>query len=423
MFGTLDVPTIPEAKKRVDRRNTFFIGLSSIFTFFLLFLLYLIVYDYMVTGENLSTVSLWIIVTLFLFALFIFLGKKILILLENRWESLDDLQDDKKIGGFKIEKIKKMTEDISSEMDIEGRKVQVCTVDATIPNAFGLLWRNVICLDKSWLRLLNEQELKALISHELYHLKLKKTRPFLSHPLMTKFVFFLQISVITALFFFVDIGRLLWVVPFSIIVFQSIDVLFFIAPLKSSRAEEHLCDWSALEYAGIIGSINLMLKLGQRYEDMKYIKLAVSEEAKEYSIPLKDHQLIKKRIDKNIERDKMDPVSIRETVKRTMDELADERDWKEPLIRLPTWGLKKRMNRATKKHKIDWLQYDRHHIDFKLDMEELPDFIEAIKSDRKSFLFDAPVDSHRDSHGAHPTIKQRVLFLWNNYNREIGDPT
>jgi len=417
----LDIPTIEEARKRVSKRSSYFMMMSTLFAILLLVFLFFQVEDEL-TGGMSGDVSNWILFTLVGYVVVLFGGKKILDLLQLKWNSLDELDADEKIGGFKVGQIREYVGQISEDMAIEGERVQVCTMDSTIPNAFGLLWRNVICLDRSWLRVLDEQELRALISHELYHLKLKRTRPMFSHPQMLRFIVFLELSIITTIIFFGD--------PFSfplnifvfIFVFQWVNTFFLIAPLKASRAEEHLCDWSALRYTGLEGAFNLMLKLGQRYELISVIQETVNKEAKKYRIPLRDYVRIQKRIDKNIERRKMSKEGVEQTVKETMRELAEERDWKEPLFTLPFSKPEIKFDRATKKHKIDWIQYDDHIRDFKLDKEEMEKFVRDIKADRKSYLFDANIDSYKDSHGTHPTIKQRVLFLWNNYRSRKVDP-
>ncbi len=418
MFGEPDIPTIEVARKRVKRRNKVFLLLSSIFLFFLFLAIYNII-----DIENLTfTHPLfrnWLLYTLISFIVLTLLARKMLDLLQMRWGNLEKREDKERIGGFTVGKIKNYTQKIADEMDIGGEKVQVCTMDSTVPNAFGLLWRNLICLDESWLRLLDEEELKALISHELYHLKLKRTRPMFGHPHMMRFVFIVEVLLVMAIITFNGLFQSYTEIVISIFVFQWINTFFFIAPMKSSRAEEHLCDWSALRYTGVEGALNLMLKLGQRYEAIQVIHEAIKEKKKEYSIPLRDYSELQKRIDQNLERDKMTEQGIKETVYRTIENMADEEGWRAPLINLPSLGLD-RLSRATKKHKIDWLQYDDHIRDFKLDKKEAKRFVQDIRGDDKSFLFDAPIDSHRDSHGTHPTIKQRVLFLWKNYKLRSG---
>lgn len=412
----LDVPTLEEAKKRVRRRDTFFIVFSAILLFFLFFIhFFLIIGDGLLTFFN---ISLWVLEVLISYFVLKLLFNKMLDLLQTAWESLDDKDEDEKMGGFKVEKIKRYTEGIAEEMDIKGEGVDVCLVDSTLPNAFGLIWRNVICLDKSWLRLLDEQELKALISHELNHLKMKKTRPVFGHPYMMRSVVLAQISSIVLIAMVNGFWNSFNVLVLLSIIYQWIDVLFFIAPLKSSRAEEHLCDWNAIRFAGIEGAINLMLKMGQRYEAVNIIQDETKKQTEDYSVPLRDYSKIQERIDKNLIREDMTEEGIRRVVSETVDELAEENNWSGSLIKFPSLGKSKidKLSRATRKHKIDWLQYDDHIRDLKLDKQETRELIDDLECDRKSFLFDTSIDSYKDSHGTHPTLKQRVLFLWNNYS-------
>lgn len=329
-------------------------------------------------------------------------------------EKLSDYDKEEKIGGFKVKDIENYVEKISKSMGIK-EYVKVCLMDKTLPNAFGILWKNVICIDKSWLRILDDQELKALIAHEIYHLKIKKSRPIFGHPYVLRFVIFLQTLFITAILLFTSNG-VLWDIIFFLIVFQWVDTFFLIAPMKASRAEEHLCDWSAIKYSSIDGVVNLMLKMGQRYEAVNIIKKTLSQKAKEYKIPWRAYNHIQTRIDQKLTRDKMTREGIRETVGETVDEMAEENNWSSTtIIKIPKWGQQQKINRATKKHKINWLEYDDHIRDFKLDKEEIPDLVEDIKRDEQSFLFNSNIDGPKDSHGTHPTIKNRVLFVWENY--------
>ncbi len=414
MFGKLDVPTIKEAKKRVKSRETFFMVMSVTFVIVLFYILFRIILYPEPTDVDYTKLMLWILTTFIFYVVSKFLGRKLLNKMVTAWESLDDFDPKEKIGGFEAEKIKEYTKKIADDMDIEGEPVKVCTMDSPMPNAFGLLWRNVICLDRSWLRILDEQELKALIAHELYHLKLKKTRPMFSHPTMFSFVIFLQISVLTSVLLFYDGSDFYFRFMTLFFIFHWVDMMFLLAPLKSSRAEEHLCDWSAVKYTGILGAINLMLKLGQRYEAINIINETLAEMKKKYRIPFSDHVQLPQKIDKNIKRSKIDSEGIRETVRETVDEMAQEKGWSKAAFNFSIGGGGGIFS-GKKRHKVDWIQYDSHIMDFRLDEKELPQFIEDIKSDKKSFLFDAKLDSYRDSHGTHPTIKQRVLFLWKNY--------
>ncbi|MFO7991996.1 MAG: M56 family metallopeptidase [Thermoplasmata archaeon] len=420
MFGKLDVPTIREAKKRVRARNRFFVVLSVIFVLFLFYVLFWIIIFPGPKRLDFTKTLLWSGATFVLYIGAKALGRLFLNKMISAWESLDDFDPEEKVGGFKVGKIKGYTKKIADDMGIDGEPVKVCTMDSPMPNAFGLLWRNVICLDRSWLRILDEQELKALIAHELTHLKMKKTRPMFSHPTLFSFVIFLQISVLTSLFFFYEVSDYYFRFMTLFFIFHWVDMMFLLLPLKSSRAEEHLCDWSAVKYTDIFGAVNLMLKLGQRYEAINIINAAISEMKKKYRIPLSDYVQLPQMIDKNIKRSKIDPEGIRETVRETVEDMAAENGWKKATFSFSTGGGDSLFS-GRNRHKVDWIQYDSHIMDFRLDEKELPQFIEDIKSDRKSFLFDAKIDSYKDSHGTHPTIKQRVLFLWKNYkNRAVS---
>ncbi len=409
----MNVISLKKARRSVERRNKIFLILSSIFILILFYLLYNITYLQNPWVLEFEVMSLWLTLSFGLFIFFSFFSKYSTDKYIERTEKLSNYNDEESIGGFKVKDVKNNIQEISNSMNIEG-KVKVCLMDKTLPNAFGILWRNVICIDKSWLRILDDRELKALVAHELHHLKIKKSRPMFGHPYVVRFVIFLQVSFITAIILFSS-GGIFWDVIFFMIIFQWVDTFFLIAPMKASRAEEHLCDWSAIKYSGVEGVINLMLKMGQRYEAVNIIKETISRKSKEYKIPIKGYSQIQTRVDQKLTRDSMTREGIRETVEKTVDELAEEKNWPSKNINLFSWGQKQKINRATKKHKINWLEYDQHIKDFKLDKEEIPNLVDKLVEDEQSFLFDSNIDGPRDSHGTHPTIKNRVLFIWENY--------
>ena len=414
----LYVPTVEECWEVLDKRRTIFIKI--ILTLLILSTIILCILS---LYSKYSIISIRLVLWLF-FSILSY--KYTLKLIRKRMytpfeQSINERYDDEKIGRFTIKQIRDIFENIKEKMNIS-ENVKLYLEDYFIPNAGAQLFINHIIIDETWFRILDTDELSALMAHELNHLKLKSSIPVFQFKEIIKITIWFEFAIFIFPLFFtliLNIDYFYWLMLY-LLAFQFIYVLLIteimdkgiIFSLSSSRVEEFLCDLSAVKYVGLCPAINFRLKSGLRHELNDMIYEQVKDKIIKYDIPNEDYKLIWSEIDKNLNRNHLTKIGSKKITNKVIKNLAKKKKWKRSHEN-KTESIKAK-KKASKKHKIEWTKYDTHIHDFRLDEEELPKFICDIESNNRNILFDSIIDGPISSRGTHPTHKQRVLFLYKN---------
>jgi len=414
MRRSLDVPTVRQCRKRLKRKTILLMvngGLSILFFTFILLVMWLALvmeHPYRVP----LAVPVWALLVYYLRTY----HRTVLRRVHTLWKLLEEEDDPGDLGDFTAQGILEIFEDMKARMNMR-RDTRLFTVDLFIPNAYASFFSDDVCIDRSWFRMLSPDELRALMAHELMHLKLRNERsPVYKKILRTVYALEAGILVgVVALFGFYS-GVLLDLVLLAQFLFL-FNMLFLIRgfPGRVTRVEEWLCDWAGAQYVSLMAAINFQLKSGQRYELNRRISRCLNVVLWSYRVPLKHYQRLYREIDRRLDREHLTPKRTRKMVKEVVAEMARELKWKRSWISSQT-SFRNEGKKPGTTHKVNWLRYDTHIRDFQLDARELEGFVQDIVADRRSVLFRSSVDKSTSSHGSHPSTKQRVLFLYKNQN-------
>lgn len=339
---------------------------------------------------------------------------------------------------------------LAGEQNIKSIK-RIYLTDTSIPNALTLdvlplplIRKSWIVLDANVLEILEEREIKAVISHELGHVKR-------FDGIMNLFRFGVNFLVLLAYTFFIisiiyhiiadhpvvalDIALK---IVYLIVVLFIIYVLTIINNLLinlSRRQSELLADYYAAETIGRNHIINALVLLGQRMDvisafgtEFKWLGSLEGKEnlTREFIQGLKT--LPPKEMSKKISREKAVSIYVSQRLKNIRDDLfvplTDEQIKKlteassEKLLKAREesvengFALHRQIKTDLHKLTIDWLLMDKDN-DLYLKDEEIDSLIKTIKNNPNKELFEEEIQKRRTIIGfAHPTIKQRILFLY-----------
>ena len=414
----LYVPSVEECLEVLDNRRKIFIKIINF-----ILILSIIILCVLSLYSKYSIISIRLVLWLF----FSFLSYILVLKLIRKRvytpskHSINERSDDEKIGRFSVKEIKDIFENLKEKMKIS-ENVKLYLEDYFYPDASMRYFTNTIKIDESWFRILDTGELSALMTHELYHIKKKNLVPLLRFKEIIKITLCVEIIIyLFPLFFIFNLNygnfilislyllSIIYIYVFFISHIMKIGIIF---SLSSSRAEEFLCDLSAVKYVGLCSSINLGLKMGLRDELNIMIEELVKDTIKKYDILDDDYNNILLEIDKNLDRNNLTKRGSKKTVNKVIKNLAKKYGWERNL------GNKKESiktkKKSVQKYKIDWIRYDTHIHDFRLDENELPKFICDIESNNQTILFYSDKDDQISSRDTHPTYKQRILFLYKN---------
>ncbi len=323
-----------------------------------------------------------------------------------------------------------------------------------IPNAFTV---NVIPLPRvrhyylifnsNVLDVLDKDEIKAVVAHELGHvvhgdsfIKVVSTIPRLFLQIAYAWLYFLiatgilvglakgqLITSLQRVFFF-----LITFVIISVVTHYSTNILY-----RANRASEHLADFHAVQQVGLLPTVNMLLRLGQRNEVMSVLRQEITwlyHLSREEEPELDFMYEILSRFPKN----EFSEDRARELAPRLFLEEQLEQLRKVYFLELPQEKIEPYLEKATRKLRemrkkyfeevdrliwevnpdeakeltLDWRDYD---VDFNLllDEAELENLIEAIKKNKELLLFENEIVMPGENRiRDHPTFRDRILFVW-----------
>ncbi|MFW9922960.1 MAG: M48 family metallopeptidase [Candidatus Thorarchaeota archaeon] len=348
------------------------------------------------------------------------------------------------------QKIHKWVMDLAEQRNIKSIK-RVYLTDTSIPNAFTLdvlplpliriTW---IVLDADVLEILDEREIKAVIAHELGHVKrldgiINIFRfginyfVFLTYAIFIVRMFyniiveqpFIAINIALKSAFLVVILVILWL--FTII---SRVLLNF-----SRRQSELMADYYASQTVGRNHIINALVLLGQRMDviaafgtEFRWLGSLEGKDnlTREFIQGLKS--LPPEELSKKISREKAVQIYICQRLKNLKEDLLipftdkqiDEftENASKSLIKIREesvengFALDRQRQKEIVKLTIDWLLVDKDK-DLYLNDEELLQLVKIIKENPNKELFEEDLEKHHSLLGSdHPTMRERILFLF-----------
>jgi Zn-dependent protease with chaperone function len=359
-------------------------------------------------------------------------------------------------------KINKWVSDIADEMGI-GDIEKVFLAKTAIPNAYTIELsafpfipfirkRNYVVLNSNIFQILNEEEIKCVISHELAHIKNHDSslRLILSGPhlfLQAAYLYF-YILILTG----ISNAVLIIFNPVQAIVRTTLLITIMILATiisdltigflrKSNQMAELQADLEPLRIIGFKPTLNTLIKLGQRTEVLESLKnetiwlekqdiyrgsthrapLVVDILEKFPETEIDDlkvlHELPRLYLEKllqilrecyyldlNIDgiEERLDDAAKKLFEKRKQE--IDSRIKTEPL------QTGKKSSITSRRVMIDWRDFDLD-LDFNLEVEEIQQFVKALEKN-PTMLFKNEITDIKSQEKNHPSFRTRVLFVY-----------
>ncbi|MFX1605037.1 MAG: M48 family metalloprotease [Promethearchaeota archaeon] len=332
------------------------------------------------------------------------------------------------------------TQDLAKQSKVRVNKIFL--MNSPLPNAFTFslpLLGSIVVVHSNTLDVLNEEEVKAIIAHELGHIanrdsivQLFARMPSFFIDLIYLYIYILLgVGVADAIFFFGDyalagIRLIVFLAFFSVSRILTIVSLLFMQ--KASRSAELMSDYHAASVLGHEATINALIRLGQRVEAITVLieEIRWLESLNpERSGPISNAELM--RIITHYPLDGIDEVNAREvapgiflaTKLKHMREvygiqLSDEQiqtavDAAIPELQKKHDEVKPKPDETKEPQKVDWrtVDYDK---DRRLSADELADLLKVLRENPKKMLFDREVGANLLTL-AHPDFRRRVLFI------------
>ena len=357
---------------------------------------------------------------------------------------------------YSTKKIVQMVSEIATEMKIKNIS-KIYLVKTAIPNAYTIQVSSIpflpifnktfVVLNSNIMKILNENEVKAVIAHELGHIKNKDSiiRKILSGPHV-----FLQVAYLL-LYLYIITGILDALLVVLDLITAAIRILVLIIVMivatlvsdwtisflrKSNQMAELQADIESLKAGGYKSTVNMLIKLGQRTE--------VLETSKREMIWLEKRDIYRETVRTGLVLDMMsnsfdekeiDDQKIRQAAPRVYIEKQLEILRENYFLNLEGLeGLEARIEQATielysqrqeilKKIRpdfdqtVNWQKFDFDR-DHSLEIEEILQFIDHLQQS-PLMLFQSE-HNEKISERNHPSFRTRILFLTNFYKKSLA---
>ncbi len=362
---------------------------------------------------------------------------------ENNDDILKDLRTSPK-------QIYQWVHSLAEEQNIKSIK-RIYLTDTSIPNALTIdvlplpfIRRSWIVLDANVLEILEEREIKAVISHELGHVRRFDGIVNLFRFGVNYLVFLAYSFFIVTIIYHIIADKPIVALDIALKIVYLLVILFILYLLTiannllinfSRRQSELVADYYAAETVGRNHIINALVLLGKRMDvisafgtEFKWLGSLEGKDnlTREFIQGLKT--LPPKEMSKKISREKAVSIYVSQRLKNIRDDLfvplTDEQ------IKTLTETSSKKLLKAredsvengfaqnrqiiTDMHKltIDWLLVDKNKDSY-LSEDEIEGLIKTIKANPEKELFEEEIQKRRTILGFdHPSIKQRLLFLY-----------
>jgi Zn-dependent protease with chaperone function len=408
---------IPKLKKlEINFKRYKFLNILFLLMIILLdcFLIYNLVY------ENDIGFRIFYILNLSI-SFIIFLNQYKLIFFQKKI-NLRDLKNEEKIGKYSTKDLKLIINDITKHIThrekpniyiIDSGEASAYTINSLIFNVIRPL--NAIYLSRVLFYLLNENELKAIITHELGHFSVY------IYPLhRVRFLYFILIGLLPVysikLF---SINNPIFFMLYCAILIFGLNWIFRQLVFSKSKTLEHLSDYYAASRYCKLNIINGLLILSKFVEMSEFLVENILRRIKKndslslinFTNILKDIQ--KKLPNKVIPKDELKKVVnnyFRSTklskYKKLINSSKRSEEEGQISVILSKFVCKKYYKL------IDWNDFDFSPKDNRINIEEYPFLIKTLIDNPDAQLFDLVLDNKSKSIlSSHPTVSDRILFL------------
>ncbi|MFX0014914.1 MAG: M48 family metallopeptidase [Promethearchaeota archaeon] len=348
---------------------------------------------------------------------------------------------------------------VSQKAKIKIKKIFVYR--KAVPNAFSLdliplpiFRRPYLVLNTNVLEILNDNEIEAVIAHELAHVKNSDSliRLILSVPrLYLNLVYlFIYLQIVTgildALFDTLNLGiafeRIIFLglVYFILAIFTKITVHFL---SSANHQAEYLADYFAAKLIGPDILINSLIHLGQRSETMQVLSREIewlsslSEEQKTSSNFLRRiyQRFPKTQLNEDVAREIAPRIFLEEKFEELIRDYGIELDSpiRSQLIKSAVPGLLEKRaqyfstleNDEAKKadftpsvlkaKTIDWRHFD-YNASQTLEEEEIASFIQTILAQPDKMVFEHELFQTAERDSDHPNFRERILTIYRTFH-------
>jgi Zn-dependent protease with chaperone function len=341
---------------------------------------------------------------------------------------------------YSRDNIVKWTQDLAKKSNVKVNKIFL--MNSPLPNAFTFnlpFLGSVVVVHSNTLEVLNEDEVKAIIAHELGHIANRDSivqiftrMPSFFIDLIYLYIYILlAVGVASAIFLDVDLVlagvRLLVLGGFFLLsrVLATITQLFM---QKASRAAELMSDYHAASVLGHEATINALIRLGQRVEtitvlidEIRWLESLNPERAGSIT----NAELM--RMITHYPLDGIDEMNARQVapgvylstklkhmrevygIKLTDEQIQDAVDAAVPGLRKKRDDDKPVSDTTKDIEIVDWRKVD-YDDDRRLSNEELIDLLRILRENPKKMLFDREVGVNLLTLD-HPDFRRRVLFI------------
>ena len=324
------------------------------------------------------------------------------------------------------------TLELAKEMRVEVSGIYIG--ENPIPNAFttfALEEGNTVLITSNLLMILDEQSIRAVIAHELGHIKNKDVMFKRGVLVPQLFIRLWMILLIIQTFGVVLLSTGIWQFVYRCLFFLGVVVVFFMCTGILSKVsnwyaqtKEKMADAYAVQYTSMEGMINGFVRLNDRSHTLKSFIKALQKEDKELdktvlqealrifptgnksdeeiqekvsSIYAQAHlQLLLKRLrvdaDKNQKEQWLEQMLALQKEPEEKDEQEEQADKKEE------------ESQAQTKDPFVWSDFDWNH-DGVLQEEEIDEMVKVLRDEPNA------MSDKEEQEGEHPPIRERILFL------------
>jgi Zn-dependent protease with chaperone function len=364
----------------------------------------------------------------------------------------DDKSERRKFGGLTGPQLVAMVQELAQQMQV-GPIRRIIINDRPDPNAYTahiLGLGNIVVLHANLLDILPPSNVRAVVAHEVAHMRRKDSLMYLLVSIPKSFLYLLGAIILWK----VGIG-IVWFDSFTVLI-QRLAFLYIIYHLAiwvlsrlelitnlASQQSEYIADAYAATACGVESMLNALLLLGERGEALSVLQQTLKQQPHLKDISFEEGQLVRilrrfppREVDKN-KAEKLAPrlyieerlVDLVETlcVPLTEDQIVDlarkaDRDLQARQAKEKNDEAKKaEEERQHKEHEmekllIDWRKYDRDRSGH-LDLKETAALVDEMRHDSRKMIFRQFLEP--DSvWQSHPTMRDRVLFLYDSVQQK-----
>jgi Zn-dependent protease with chaperone function len=341
---------------------------------------------------------------------------------------------------FSRDDIVKWTLELAKKSEVSIKKIFL--MSSPLPNAYTFslpLIGSIVVVHSNTLDVLNEEEMQAIIAHELGHIKNRDSIVTILTRMPSFFIDIIYLYIYIRLILAIAVSLLVNVDLFSTAIRAVVLLAFFILSRlltlvsnyfmqRASRSAELMSDYHAASVLGYEATINGLIRLGQRVEaitvlvdEIRWLESLNPERVG----PISNAELLRMitqypldGIDEQNARE-IAPLVFLSTKLKHMREiygvrLSDEqvKEAVEPTIQ-PLLKMRSDIKPASETSKelkvVDWRKVD-YDGNRRLSSQEIADLLKLLRSQPKKMLFDMEVGVNMMILD-HPDFRRRILFI------------